>query len=209
MPTQRQYPFARITRAPLHVNKRLAAIKLRGSMEQPFTAPWPLRVKQGGSGKCTRTVGRGVPSQEGLRIGRRYVGIGTGEVTSCQRAARSVPLLSTSHRISWAAIQVPESAPCVGRFNGSLGATGDHDTHTCPLNSPSLSCIHLLGNEYLADQDCSNLDLICAEIFMSTLISSAKLVTISMHVKALNSYHLSLISTAQGPIKSTATSCPG
>merc|ERR1711906_108202 len=100
----------------------------RGSMKQPFTASWPQRVKQGGSGKCTRTVGRGVPSQEGLRIGRRYVGTGTGEVTSRQRAAGSIPLLSTSHRISWATIQVPESAPCVGRFNGSLGATGDHDT---------------------------------------------------------------------------------
>ena len=129
-PMQRQYPLACIIRVRLRMNGRLTARKLKGSMEQPYTASWPLRVKQGGSGKCTRTVGRGVPSQEGLRIGRRYVGIGTGEVTSCQRAVGSVPLLSASHRISWAAIQVPESAPCVGRFNGSLGVTGDHDTHT-------------------------------------------------------------------------------
>ena len=33
-------------------------------------------------------------------------------------------------RISWAATQVPEPAPCVGRFNRSLGATSYHDTHT-------------------------------------------------------------------------------
>ena len=32
--------------------------------------------------------------------------------------------------ISWAAIQVPKLAPCVGRFNESLGATGDNNTHT-------------------------------------------------------------------------------
>ena len=56
--------------------------------------------------------------------------MGTGEATSCQRAAGSVPLLSTSHRISWAAIKVSEPAPCVGRFSGSFGATGDHDTRT-------------------------------------------------------------------------------
>ena len=44
-------------------------------------------------------------------------------------ATESVPLLSASPRISWAAYQVLESAPYVGRFNGSLGATGDQDTH--------------------------------------------------------------------------------
>ena len=58
--------------------------------------------------------------------------------------------------------------------------------------------MHLLGHGYLANQDCSNLDLMCAEIFLFTLINSTKLVTISIHVNALNSYHLSLISTAQG-----------
>ena len=47
-----------------------------------------------------------------------------------ERAAGAAPLLSSSHRISWAATQVLELAPCVGRFNGSLGATGDHNTHT-------------------------------------------------------------------------------
>ena len=138
MPTQRQYAFARITRALLRMNGQLTSKKLRESMEQPYITSLPLRVKHGWPGKCTQTIGREVPSKEGLCIGRRYVGIGTGEVTSCQWAAGSVPLLSTSHRISWAAIEVPELAPCVDRFNGSLGATGDHDTHTHNNNIPFL-----------------------------------------------------------------------
>ena len=77
---------------------------------------------------------------------------------------------------------------------------------SCPLNSPPLSCMYLLGHGYLASQNCSSLDLMCAEVFLSTLINSTKLVTISIHVNALNSYHLSLIFSAQGAILSGMSS---
>ena len=77
------------------------------------------------------------------------------------------------------------------------------------VNSPPLSWMHLFGQWYLANQDCSHLDLICAQVFLLTLMSLTRLVTKSILVRALNSYHLSLIFILHGPIISTATSCQG
>ena len=78
-----------------------------------------------------------------------------------------------------------------------------------PVNSPQLSWMHVFGQGYLANQDCSHLYLIYAEVFLLTFMSSTRLVTKSALVKALNSYHLSLISILHEQIIYTATSFHG
>ena len=50
-----------------------------------------------------------------------------------------------------------------------------------PVKSPPLSRMYLFGKVYLANKDCSHLDLIFAEVFLSTLMISTILVTKSIH----------------------------
>ena len=76
-----------------------------------------------------------------------------------------------------------------------------------PVNSPPLSWMHICGQGYLANQDYSRLGLICAEVFLLTLMRSNRFVTKSILFKALNLYHLYRIYILHGPIRSTATSC--
>ena len=56
------------------------------------------------------------------------------------------------------------------------------------VKSPPLSWMHFFGQWYLANEDCFHLDLICAQVFLLTLMSLTRLVTKSILVKALNSH---------------------
>ena len=55
-----------------------------------------------------------------------------------------------------------------------------------PTNSPPLSCTQRAGQGYLANQVCAYFRATCADVFLSILISSTKLVTVSITVRALN-----------------------
>ena len=122
-PMQCQYLFAGITRERLRVNGRLTARKLRGSIEQPFQRHGPLRVKHWEIREMHTCRGRGEPAAGPPYPQTARASIGKVKVRLV-KVVGSAPLLSTSHRISWAANQVPELAPCLDPFNGSLGATG-------------------------------------------------------------------------------------
>jgi hypothetical protein len=57
-----------------------------------------------------------------------------------------------------------------------------------PTNSSPLSCTHLAGQGYLANQTCVYFCATCADVFLSILTSWTKLETVSITVRALNSY---------------------
>ncbi len=78
-----------------------------------------------------------------------------------------------------------------------------------PLNSPPESCTHLCGHGYRDNQHWAYLLDIVSYVLSSTLISSTKLVTVSIHVKASNSYGLPWTWTIHGSIRSTAHSSNG
>ena len=78
-----------------------------------------------------------------------------------------------------------------------------------PVNSPPLSWMHLFGHGYLANQLWANLSLMCWDVFLSILTISTRFVTVSMLVKALNSYSSLFNLIFHGPMRSTATSSKG
>ncbi len=71
-----------------------------------------------------------------------------------------------------------------------------------PTNSPPLSCTQRSGQGY--HQTWAYFLAMCADVFSSILTSSTKLETVSITVKALNSYGLLQTWNIHGPIKSTA-----
>ena len=81
--------------------------------------------------------------------------------------------------------------------------------NSCPRNSPPLSWTHLFRNGYRANQQFWNWSAICWLVLLFIRIISARLVTVSIQVRALNSTCSSWISILHGPIRSTATSSQG
>ena len=75
-----------------------------------------------------------------------------------------------------------------------------------PMNSPPCSYTQCLGIGYRDDQVFLNWSATCAEVLLSILTNSARLVTKSMTVRARNSTSTLLMFNFHGPIKSTATS---
>ena len=81
--------------------------------------------------------------------------------------------------------------------------------NSLPMNSPPLSCTHLIGRGYLESQDCTNLFRICSAVLLSIQINLTKLDAVSMHVRALNSTILPCTFMFHGKIRSMATSSQG
>ena len=79
-------------------------------------------------------------------------------------------------------------------------------THSDWRESHPLSWTHLFGLGYLASQQLSKWSLMWRLFFELILIMCSKLVTGSLHVRALNKIVRSLILTVQRHIRSTATS---
>ncbi len=70
-------------------------------------------------------------------------------------------------------------------------------------NSTPLLCTQRSGQEYIDNQTWAYFLTTCANVFSSILTSSTRLETVSMTVRALNSYNLLQTWIIHGPIKST------
>ena len=78
-----------------------------------------------------------------------------------------------------------------------------------PVNSPPLSYIQHDGRGYRANQLFSNNILMCADDLLLIRITSARLVTVSIHVNAWNDKTQGPMVTCHSPIRSMATSNHG
>ena len=78
-----------------------------------------------------------------------------------------------------------------------------------PVNSPSLSCIQHDGQEYHAIPLFLNNILMCANDLLLIHITSARSVTVSIHVSAWKDKTQGPVVTCHGPIRSMSTSNHG
>lgn len=78
-----------------------------------------------------------------------------------------------------------------------------------PVNSPPLSCTHFVGHGYQLNQWFWNICCMWFDVLFSIRMSSTRLVTGSIHIKALNSIVRSPILIVHGPIKLMRTSSQG
>ncbi len=81
--------------------------------------------------------------------------------------------------------------------------------NSCPTNSPPLSYTQHYGQGYLDNQTWVYFLAMCADVFSTILTSSTRLETMSMIVRASNSYGLLQTGIIHGPIKSTEHSWSG